>query len=203
MGRRRRDDDFEGLIGPIAVILFLFGAAIVAFLKALLLVVLIAGGAALIGFILYRLGRSLWARQMDIEGFLPSIDWTVPAIPSFDSTWIDIRYPEVSFPAYHAPPTHVIGTSGAWKAVMTSLEQFPTLRSAFSPRDLQYRVSACEAATADILHQACATAETLARLKQPELDQQVKRLQEAEKLLESRARPRLDMLQYTIEALSG
>ena len=202
MGRRRRNDDFGGLIGLIAVILVLFGAAIVAFLKALLLVLLIGGGAVLGGFLLYRLGRNLWVRQMDIEGYLPSIDWTVPAIPSFDSAWVDIRYPDVSSPAHCAPAPHVIGTSGAWKAVLVSLERFPTLRGSSDPRDLQYRVSACEAAVTDILRQACASAEELARQKQPELEQQVKRLQEAESTLERRTRPRLETLQYTIEALA-
>jgi hypothetical protein len=47
MGRRRRDDGLEGLIGPIAVILFLFGAVIIAFLKLLVLVLLVGAGAAL------------------------------------------------------------------------------------------------------------------------------------------------------------
>jgi len=201
MARRRRNDDFEGLVGPIAIILVFFGVAIVAFLKALLLVLLIGGRAALVCFLLYRLGRSLWQRQLDIQEFLPNIDWTVPAIPSFDSAWIDIRYPEVSSPAQCAPP-HVIGTSGAWKAILGKLERFPTLYDSLGPRDLQHRVSACEAAAAEILRQACATAGDLARQKQPDLEQQVKRLHDVEKTLETRVRPRLDTLRHTIETLS-
>ena len=203
MARRRRDDDLEGLVGPIAVVLVLFGAAIVAFLKALLLALLIAGGAVLVCFLLYRLGRNLWARQMDVDGFLPIIDWTVPAIPSLNNAWVDMRYPEVASPAHHAPPPHVIGTSGAWKATLASLERFPTLRNSFGPRDLQYRVSACEAAAADIHRKACDAAGDLARQKHPALEQQVKRLQEAERTLESQVRPRLDALQNTIDALSA
>ncbi len=201
MPRRRRDDDWEGLAGPIAILVVLFGAAIIAFLKALLLILLIGGVAALICFLLYRIGRSLWARQMDMEGYLPSIDWSLPTIPSFDSVWVDIRYPEVPFPAHCAPPPNVIGASGAWKAVLGKLERFPALRGASSPGDLEHRISACEAATADILRQTCAAAGELAERKQSDLEQQLKRLQEAEKTLEARVRPRLDTLRCTIEAL--
>ena len=158
MGRRRRGDGFEELIGPLAVILFLFGTVIIAFLKALLLVLFIVAGTALTCFLLYRLGRIVWKRQLDIEAYLPNIDWSLPTIPSFDTRWIDIRYPEFSAPS-PVPAPHVIGTSGAWKDVLGNLAQFPALRSASGPRDLQQRVSACEAAAADILRQASSAAD--------------------------------------------
>src|SRR5438034_1295506 len=120
MARRRHGDDFERLVGPIAVILFLFGAVIIAFVKVLLLVLLIGGGSALTCVLLYRLGRILWERQLDISPYLPRIDWTLPAIPTLDTSWVDIRYPEFSSPS-RVPIPHVIGTSGAWKEVIGNL----------------------------------------------------------------------------------
>jgi hypothetical protein len=202
MGRRRRDADLEALIAPIAVILFLFGAVIIAFLKVLLVVVLSLAGTALACFLLYRIGRNLWKRQLNIEAYLPSIDWTWPAIPSLDSRWLGIRYPEFSAPSHVSVP-HVIGISGAWKDVLGKLEQFPCLRSASGPQDLQQRVSACEAAAADTLRQASVAADEMARQKQADLHQQVQRLQEAEKALVSRIRPQLDKLECWIEAMSS
>ena len=200
MRRRRRNDDFEGLVGPIAVLLFLFGAVIVAFLKALLVIALIAGAVVLVCFLLYRLGRRIWERQLDVEAYLPRIDWALPAIPSFDSTWAVVPYPE--FPAANnAPVSHVIGTSGAWKDVVEKLKRFPTLRSASGPRDLQQRVAACEAAARDILHRASEDAAELARQKQPDLERQISRLHEAAKDLEGRVRPQLNMLRDTLEVL--
>src|SRR5579859_3660124 len=117
MGRRRRDNDIEGLIGPIAILLFFFGAAILAFLKSLLLIALICGGVALIGFVLYRIGQNFWSRQLDVEAFVPQIDWSLPAVPTFDSTWLRIRFPEFSL-SNAAPGSNVIGKSGAWKGVV-------------------------------------------------------------------------------------
>jgi len=200
MGRRRRDDGFEGLIGLIAVSLFLFGTVIIAFLKALLLVLLIGVGTAIACFLLYRLGRALWERQLDIDAYLPGIDWTLPAIPSFDACWVVIRYPEFSAPS-QVPVPRVIGTSGAWKDVLAKLDGFPALRSASGPRDLQKRVSACEAATVDILGRASAATDDMARRRHADLEQQVLRLQEAEKVLEGRVRPQLEKLECAIEAM--
>jgi Flp pilus assembly protein TadB len=91
MGRRRRDEGLEGLIGLIAVILFLFGTVIVAFLKALLVVLLIVAGTALVCFVLYRTGRTLWKRQLDSGAYLPSIDWSMPAVSKFDTHWVDME----------------------------------------------------------------------------------------------------------------
>jgi hypothetical protein len=73
MGRRRRGDDFEGLVGPIAVILFLFGAVIIAFLRALLLAVLIGGGlASRSGPSLRQMGASL-RRENTRSPWCPSV----------------------------------------------------------------------------------------------------------------------------------
>jgi hypothetical protein len=202
MGRRRRRDGFEELIGPFAVLLFLFGAVILAFLKALLLIVLIVAGTALAGFLLYLIGRTLCKKLLGIEAYLPSIDWTLPAIPSLDSRWLGIRYPEFPPPS-HVPAPHIIGTSGAWKDVLGKLEQFPCLRSASGPRDLQQRVSACEAAAADILRRASAAADEMVRLKQPDLQQQVQRLHESERILDGRVRPQLETLECWVEAMSS
>jgi hypothetical protein len=202
MGRRRRDDGVEGLIGLIAVILFLFGAVIIAFLKVLLVVLLIVAGTALVCFVLYRIGRNLWKRQLDIGVYLPSIDWTLPTIPSLDTRWLDIRYPEFSASS-QVPAPHVIGTSGAWKDVLGKLEQFPWPRRASGPRDLQQRVSACEAAAADILRRASEAAGEMARQKQADLEQQVQRLHEAERILEGRVRPQFETLESWIEVMSS
>ena len=202
MGRRRRDDGIEGLIILIAVILLLFGAVIIAFLKVLLLTVLIVGGTALVCIVLYHLGRIVWKKQIDIEAYLPGIDWSLPVIPNFDTRWADIRYPEFSVPN-QVPAPHVIGTSGAWKDVLGMLEQFSCLRSASGPRDLQQRVSACEAGAADILRKASAAADEMARQKQAGLQQQVHPLQEAEGILDGRVRPQLETLECWIEAMSS
>jgi hypothetical protein len=202
MGRRRRGDDFEGLVGPIAVILFLLGAVIIAFLRALLLAVLIGGGSALACFLLYRLGRRLWERQLDIETYLPRIDWSLPAIPSFGTGWVDIRYPEFSTPS-PVLISHVIGTSGAWKDVLVDLARFPALRNTSGPEDLRQRVSACEAAAADMLRQASAVAGELAWRTQVELEQQITQWQGAEKILEGRVRPQMERLQCAIQAMSS
>src|ERR1035438_4080034 len=148
MGRRRRDDGVEGLIGLIAVLLFLFGTVIIAFLKALLVVLLVVAGTALFCFVLYRIGRTLWKRQLDSGACLPSIDWSLPTVSKFNNRWVDIRYPEFTAPS-PSPVPRVVGTSGAWKDVLGKLGQFPCLRSASGPRDLQQRVSAC--AFADVL----------------------------------------------------
>jgi hypothetical protein len=133
MGRRRRRDDFEELIGPLAVLLFLFGAVILAFVKALLLIVLIVAGIALAGFLLYLSGRTLCKKLLGIEAYLPSIDWTLPAIPSLDNRWLGIRYPEFPAPS-HVPAPHIIGTSGAWKDVLRALEGFPCSAKPTPPR---------------------------------------------------------------------
>jgi hypothetical protein len=168
----------------------------------LLLIVLIVGGSALVCFVLYHLGRILWKKQLDIEAYLPDIDWSLPAIPNFDTRWADIRYPEFSVPS-QMPAAHVIGTSGAWKDVLGMLEQFSCLRSASGPRDLQQRVSACEAAAAEILRKASAAADEMARQKQADLQQQVHPLQEAERVLDGRVRPQLETLECWIEAMSS
>jgi hypothetical protein len=202
MGRRRRDDGLEGLIGLIAVILFLFGTVIIAFLKALLVVLLIVAGTALVCFVLYRIGRTLWKRQLDTGAYLPSIDWSLPTVSKFDNRWLDIRYPEFTAPS-PAPVPRVIGTSGAWKDVLGKLGQFPCLRSASGPQDLQQRVSACEAAAPDILRQASNAADEMAREKQADLQQQVQRLQDAEKILDGRVRPKLETFERLIEAMSS
>jgi len=199
---RRRNDDLEGLIGPIAVLLFLFGAAIIAFLKALVLVALICGGLALVGFVIFRLGRRFWERQLDVEAYLPSIDWTLPSAATFDSTWVRLQYPE--FPiTTHAAADNVVGTSGAWKDVVRKLERFPTLRSASSPQELQQRVAASEAAAPTIVQRAVTDASELAKQKQPGLEQQIQRLQDVEQGLNARVRPKLNMLRDTVEALSS
>ena len=200
MGRRRRSDDFGGLIGPTAVILFLCGAVIIAVLKVLLLVLLVCAGTGLACFLLYRLGRNLWERHLDIWAYLPSIDWTLPAIPSFGTGWVHIGYPAFSAPN-HVAVSHVIGTSGAWKDVLGKLDPFPALRSASGPPDLQRRVLACEAATANILRRASVAADDMARHKQADLEQQVRRLQEAEGILNGRVRPQLETLECSIEAM--
>src|ERR1019366_8602067 len=134
------------------------------------------------------------------DAHLPGIDWTLPAIPSFDDCWVVIRYPEFSAPS-QVPGPRVIGTSGAWKDVLGKLEGFPALHSASEPRDLQQRVSTCEAAKVDILGRASAAADDMARRKHADLEQQVLRLQEAEKVLEGRVRPQLEKLECAIEAM--
>ena len=202
MGIRRRDDGSEGLIGLIAVILFLFGTVIIAFLKALLVVLLVVAGTALVCFVLYRIGRTLWKRQLDTGAYLPSIDWSLPTVSKFNNRWVDIRYPEFTAPS-PAPVPRVIGTSGAWKDVLGKLGQFPCLRSASGPRDLQQRVSACEAAAPDILRQASNAADEMAREKQADIQQQVQRLQDAEKILDGRVRPKLETFERLIEAMSS
>lgn len=200
MGRRRRDDDLTGLIGPIAILLFLFGAAILTFLKALVVLVLIVGGVALVGFLIYRLGRHLWERQLDTQAYLPRIDWTSRSVPTFDGAWMAVRYPE--FPSGSRPsPPHVIGTSGAWKDVIEKLKPFPTLRSASGPRELQQMISGCEGAVPDILRSALTHATKLAQRRQSELEQQVKQAQQVPKELEDRVRPQLNMLRDTIEVM--
>jgi hypothetical protein len=164
--------------------------------------VLIVAGTALVCFVLYHLGRKLWKKQLDIEAYLPSIDWSSPAMPSFNTRWADISYPEFPVPS-EVPAPHVIGTSGAWKDVLGMLEQFSCLRNATGPRDLQQRVSGCEAAAADILRKALAAADERARQKQADLQQQVHRLQEAESILDGRVRPQLETLECWIEAMSS
>jgi hypothetical protein len=202
MGRRRREDDLEGLITAIVIFLFLFGAVIIAFLKMLLLIFVIGGGTVLACFLLYRLGRKVWERQLDIEACLPRIDWSLPLAPSFDIGWVDIRYPE--FPAVRSPgSSHIIGSSGAWKDVLAMLQGFPALRGASGPLDLQRRVAACKAATADILRDALAAADDKARRRQTDLEQEVRRLKESEKTLEDRVRPQLEALQGWIEAMGS
>ena len=202
MGRRRREDGIEGLIGVIAVILFLFGAVIIAFLKMLLLVLLIGVATVLAGFLLHRLGRKVSEKQLDIEAYLPRIDWSLPLAPSFDIGWVDIRYPE--FPAVRSPgSSHIIGSSGAWKDVFAMLQGFPALRGASGPLDLQRRVAACKSATADILREALAAADDKARRRQADLEQEVRRLKEAEKALEERVRPQLETLQGWIEGMAS
>jgi len=145
MGRRRRDDDLSGLIGPIAILLFLFGAVILTFLKTLVVIVVIVDGVALVCFLIYRLGLHLWERQLEIQAYLPRIDLTLRSAPNFDGTWVVLRYPEFH-PSNRPCPPHIIGSSGAWKDVIEKLKPFPTLRSASGPRELQQMVSACEAA---------------------------------------------------------
>jgi Skp family chaperone for outer membrane proteins len=202
MGRRRQSDDLEGLVALIALALFCFGAVIIAFLKMLLLVFLIGGATVLATFLLYRLGRAVWERQLDIEAYLPSIDWSLPVVPGFDSSWVVIRYPE--FPA--VSPTgssNIIGSSGAWKDVLAMLQGFPALRGASGPLDLQQRVAACKAVTADILREALTAADDKAQRMQTELEQEVRRLKEAEKILDDRVRAQLQTLQSWVEAMDS
>jgi len=200
MARRRRDEGFDGLIGPIAVALFVFGAFIIAFLKVLILVSLIAGGVPLACFLLFRVGRSLWHRQLDIEAYLPQIDWTSLSVPDFDTAWAVISYPEFSPSNVELVP-HVIGTSGAWKDVIGKSECFPALRSASKPRELQQRVAACEAAASDILCRMVADADELARQRLSDLENQILRLHDVEQDLTDRVQPRLDWLQCLVETL--
>jgi len=200
MGRRRRDDDLSGLIGPIAILLFLFGATILTFLKALVVIVLIVGGIALLCFLVYRLGLHLWERQLDVQPYLPRIDWTSRPAPNFDVNWVVLRYPEFPQGSLASTP-QIIGTSGAWKDVLEKLQPFPTLRTASGPRDLQQRVTACEAAGPEIIRRAVADAAELALRKRPELEQQVTRSHQWATELEDRIRPQLKMLRDTVEVM--
>jgi hypothetical protein len=202
MGRRRQSDNLEGLVALIALAVFFFGAIIVAFLKMLLLVFVIGGATVLACFLLYRLGRKAWEKQLDIEAYLPRIDWSLPVVTSFDTGWVDIRYPELPAVSPTSSP-HIIGISGAWKDVLAMLQAFPALRGASAPLDLQRRVAACKSAAEDILHQALAAADDKARRRQTDLEQEVCRLKEAEKTLEDRVRPQLEALQGWIEAMSS
>jgi hypothetical protein len=183
------------------MLLFLFGAVIIAVLKVVLVVVLIGAGIALACFLLYWLGRKMWEKATDVTAYLPKIDWTLPPIPSFDARWLDIRYPGFPAPGEVAA-SHIFGTSGAWKEVMTNADRFPSLRSAAGPQDLQRRVSACEAAAPDILRGALAKADEIVRLKQADLQQQLQRLREAEGALVGRVQPQLDTAECWVEAMS-
>ncbi len=185
-----------------ALVLFFFGAVIIAFLKVLVLVILIAGATVLACFLLYRLGRKVWEQQLDIEAFVPRIDWSLPVEASFITGWADIRYPE--FPAVSPPgSSHVIGSSGAWKDVLAMLQGFPALRYASDPRDLQQRVASCKTAAADILRRTLAAADAKAQRMQTGLEQEIGRVKKAEKALEDRVRPQLEMLQGRIEAIGS
>src|SRR5262245_32160068 len=118
MPRHRKNDNFEALAYPLAVFVFFFGAAVIAFLKTILLIASILACAAAVVAIAVYAGRVVWKRRTDIESFLPNINWEVPlpAIqigPCTHHLWFD-NYPSFPHSHWHVPP-HVIGTSGAWK----------------------------------------------------------------------------------------
>lgn len=200
MGRRRRGNDLEDLIGPIAVLVFIFGAVIIAFLKVLLLSLLVVGGVVLVSFALYRLGRYLWLRSQDVSRYVPDIDWSLRPVPGLDSVRVDICYPV--FPARkEVAAIKVVGTSGAWKNVLVLLDRFPCLRGAVDPEDLRARVAACDAAAADIFKRTSEAAERVVRLNEEGLKQQLREFRESGKVLEARGRPQLDRLRLAAEAL--
>ena len=200
MGRRRRGNDLEDLIGPIAVLVFIFGAVVVACLKVLLSILLIGGAAGLVCFGLYLLGRYVWARSQDVSRYIPDIDWSLPPVPGLDSVRVDIGYPVFSAKKEFAA-TNVVGTSGAWKDVLVLLDRFPCLRGAMDPEDLRARVAACDAAAADIFKRTSEAAERLVRQNEEFLRQQLREFSGNEKILEARVRRQLDRLRLAAEAL--
>jgi len=202
MARRRQSDDLEGLIVPVAALLFFLGAAVLAILKTLLAIVAAAAIAALAAFGVYHLARRWWRDRTKVEDYLPEIDWRLPLLPVFDTTWLSLPHP--GFPKVaDVPAPPIIGTSGAWKDVVAGLDQVPPLRGASGPRDLLKRVAACEAAAPGTLRLALARAENLARKRQAGLQAEVLICQEAGLALEARVRPKLVLLRDTIEALAA
>jgi hypothetical protein len=202
MRRRRKDDGLEALALPIAFLIFFFGAAVVAFLQAIVLIALILACTALVGAIAVYLVRAVWRRQTAIDSFLPDIDWEVPAqLDQSDRLQIELVYP--LFPQSNSQvPPHVIGTSGAWKDVLVKTEMIAPFRGVATPRELKERVFACELASKDIF------AESLKRISESvtqNLDQHladIDRTAESANVLRQRIRPKLDELEDSIAALN-
>jgi hypothetical protein len=79
---------------PIAALAFLlllfFGAIILAIIKVVIFILLSAsvlGLAGLTGYGCWRFSRRLWNRQLNIEAFVPAIDWTFPSFPKVVASW--------------------------------------------------------------------------------------------------------------------
>ncbi|PWU09614.1 MAG: hypothetical protein C5B50_27045 [Verrucomicrobia bacterium] len=202
MPRRRREPDFETLAFLIVIALLAFGAAIIAFLKTLILVLVIGTAAILVCSLLFILGRKLWRKKLDLTSYLPNIDWDLPHLPTPATAWVSIQYP--NFPASnHSFPPNVIGTSGAWKDVVPMLDRFPPLTNASSPADLRYRLSKLQASAPDIVARTLAEAAKFATENHTKLEEEVARLDQAERDLNDRIRPKLDTFRFTIEVMSS
>ncbi|HUS13127.1 MAG TPA: NERD domain-containing protein [Pyrinomonadaceae bacterium] len=206
MPRRRKNDDFEALALPLAAFIFLFGAAVLAFLRTILLIGVILAGAAVVVAIAIYVGRALWRRQTDIESFLPDINWEVPLPASrfrlhSGGFLVNVIYP--SFPESHSPaPPHVIGTSGAWKDVLVKTAMIAPLTSASTPRELKERVAACELASKDVFAQAFTRLSESVRQNLDQHLREIDQMAESADVLRQRVRPKLDELEDSIAALT-
>ena len=92
--------------------------------------------AAVSVYTCYRLFDQWWEGKIRRDANVPEINWSLPLIPRFDTTWPTITYPQFPNIVIQKPP-HVIGTSGAWKDVQTMLDAFPVFRTAADPVELR------------------------------------------------------------------
>jgi hypothetical protein len=156
MGRRRRDST-EEIVKLVMLAVIGLGVVIVHYAKIIvgIGIMFFWTGLAIAGaFGLYRLGKILWRRSMNLSAWQPEIDWDIPQPESCGLNWPKFQYSQLSNPPAILP-AHVVGTSGAWKDVTKMLEPFPFL-TAGNPADLKTKIGTMEAGTRDLIQKTMA-----------------------------------------------
>lgn len=85
-----------------------------ALLRTAIAVLVIAAAAAIVGLVLYKVIRLVIERQLDIDGWLPQIEWTLRAFPKTEDIWPKLVYPTFPKSSPLSMPS-IQGTSGAWR----------------------------------------------------------------------------------------
>lgn len=201
MGRRSKDPPLEAIAGLVFLVIFFFGAVVVAILKVvatflicgvLLFVIVLAGYGC------YKIGRRWWTRKLNVDEFLPVVDWSPPTIPGIDAAWSNIIYP--AFPHKEVKQAaNIFGTSGAWSDVLGALEGIPAFQTAADPSELKRRVQAFRDAESSIETSAVEEASKLLDGQRAHLEYQLTQFSCVHEPAEARIRAQLDKLGSTIE----
>lgn len=170
MSRRRNQEPPIGpLVGLIFIGVFFFGTVILAFLKVLLFYTIICLLAALVIAALAATGYLFYKKRLNLAPYLPKINWTPPALGSLPLP-DEIEYPEFTF-NQEQMPGHVLGQSGAWKAVLHELTPYQSFSTIGSPNDLQVCIKSIQQELPIIKEKAQQRADDRAQLLKPEIDE--------------------------------
>jgi hypothetical protein len=159
--------------------------------------IMICGGIATI----YCIAIYLWGEWRNFAVDMSNIDLETPEFPRVDMMELEIPVPK--FPTKTVvPPPHVLGTSGAWKAVSRMLDRLPGFETAANPADLKDRIEAYQTASERVRTQMIARAEQAANEQRSNLEQWLNRLATIEKPVEKQIRARLNEIAAKIETMA-